>query len=139
MPNYPDVQLFIDGKWREGAEGKTLPIIDPATEVEIGRLAHATRPDLDAALKAAEKGFEIWRNTSVFERYQIMRKAAQLLRERKDDIAWLMTRDQGKPLAQSAMEIVVGADTIDWFAEEARRTYGQVIPARAPGLDSKSN
>ncbi len=134
MPNYPDVQLFIDGKWREGAEGKTLPIIDPATEVEIGRLAHATRPDLDAALKAAEKGFEIWRNTSVFERYQIMRKAAQLLRERKDDIAWLMTRDQGKPLAQSAMEIVVGADTIDWFAEEARRTYGQVIPARAPGV-----
>ena len=67
MPNYPDVQLFIDGKWREGAEGKTLPIIDPATEVEIGRLAHATRPDLDAALKAAEKGFEIWRNTSVFD------------------------------------------------------------------------
>ncbi len=134
MPNYPDVQLFIDGKWREGAEGKTLPIIDPATEVEIGRLAHATRPDLDAALKAAEKGFETWRNTSVFERYQIMRKAAQLLRERKDDIAWLMTRDQGKPLAQSAMEIVVGADTIDWFAEEARRTYGQVIPARAPGV-----
>ncbi|MDG2206016.1 MAG: NAD-dependent succinate-semialdehyde dehydrogenase [Alphaproteobacteria bacterium] len=134
MPNYPDVQLFIDGKWREGAEGKTLPIIDPATEVEIGRLAHATRPDLDAALKAAEKGFEIWRNTSVFERYQIMRKAAQLLRERKDDIAWLMTRDQGKPLAQSAMEIAVGADTIDWFAEEARRTYGQVIPARAPGV-----
>ena len=134
MSNYPHVQLFIDGKWRQGAEGKTLPIIDPATEVEIGRLAHATRPDLDAALKAAEKGFEIWRNTSVFERYQIMRKAAQLLRERKDDIAWLMTRDQGKPLAQSAMEIVVGADTIDWFAEEARRTYGQVIPARAPGV-----
>ena len=134
MPNYPDVQLFIDGKWREGAEGKTLPIIDPATEEEIGRLAHATRPDLDAALEAAEKGFGIWRNTSVFERYQIMRKAAQLLRERKDDIAWLMTRDQGKPLAQSAMEIVVGADTIDWFAEEARRTYGQVIPARAPGV-----
>jgi succinate-semialdehyde dehydrogenase/glutarate-semialdehyde dehydrogenase len=134
MPNYPDIQLFIDGQWRHGAEGKTLPIIDPATEEEIGRLAHATRPDLDAALEAAEKGFGIWRNTSVFERYQIMRKAAQLLRERKDDIAWLMTRDQGKPLAQSAMEIGVGADTIDWFAEEARRTYGQVIPARAPGV-----
>ena len=134
MPSYPDVQLFINGQWRDGAEGKTLPIIDPATEEEIGRLAHATRPDLDAALESAEKGFEIWRNTSVFERYQIMRKAAQLLRERKDDIAWLMTRDQGKPLVQSAMEIGVGADTIDWFAEEARRTYGQVIPPRAPGV-----
>ena len=82
MSNYPDIQLFIDGQWRHGAEGKTLPIIDPATEEEIGRLAHATRPDLDAALEAAEKGFGIWRNTSVFERYQIMRKAAQLLRER---------------------------------------------------------
>ncbi len=134
MPIYPDIQLFIDGQWRDGAEGNTLPIIDPATEEEIGRLAHATRPDLDAALEAAEKGFKVWRNTSAFERYQIMRKAAQLLRERKDNIAWLMTRDQGKPLAQSAMEIGVGADTIDWFAEEARRTYGQVIPARAPGV-----
>lgn len=134
MPGYPDVKLFINGQWRDGAEGKTLPIIDPASEEEIGRLAHATRPDLDAALKAAEKGFEVWRNTSVFERYRIMREAARLLRERKDDIAWLMTRDQGKPLVQSAMEIGVGADTIDWFAEEARRTYGQVIPARAPGV-----
>ncbi|MEM7408222.1 MAG: NAD-dependent succinate-semialdehyde dehydrogenase [Pseudomonadota bacterium] len=134
MPTYPDVQLFINGQWRDGAEGKTLPIIDPATEEEIGRLAHATRPDLDAALEAAEKGFEIWRKTSAFERYQLMRKAANLLRERKEDIAWLMTRDQGKPIAQSTMELAGGADTIDWFAEEARRTYGQVIPARMPGV-----
>ena len=134
MTNYPDVKLYIAGKWRDGQEGKTLPIIDPATEEEIGRLAMATRPDLDEALASTARGFDVWRKTSVFERYQIMRKAANLLRERLDDIAWLMTREQGKPLSQSKLETQVGADTIDWFAEEARRTYGQVIPARAPGV-----
>ena len=134
MTNYPDVKLYIAGNWRDGQEGKTLPIIDPATEEEIGRLAMATRPDLDEALASTQRGFDVWRKTSVFERYQIMRKAANLLRERLDDIAWLMTREQGKPLAQSKLETQVGADTIDWFAEEARRTYGQVIPARAPGV-----
>ena len=134
MTNYPDVKLYIAGKWRDGQEGKTLPIIDPATEEEIGRLAMATRPDLDEALASTARGFDVWRKTSVFERYQIMRKAANLLRERLDDIAWLMTREQGKPLSQSKLETQVGADTIDWFAEEARRTYGQVNPARAPGV-----
>ena len=134
MTNYPDVKLYIAGKWRDDQEGKTLPIIDPATEEEIGRLAMATRPDLDEALASTARGFDVWRKTSVFERYQIMRKAANLLRERLDDIAWLMTREQGKPLSQSKLETQVGADTIDWFAEEARRTYGQVIPARAPGV-----
>ena len=68
MSSYSDVKLFINGQWRDGAEGKTLPIIDPATEEEIGRLAHATRPDLDDALQAAEKGFKVWRDTPVFER-----------------------------------------------------------------------
>lgn len=134
MPEYSDVKLFINGHWRDGADGKTLPIIDPATEQEIGRVAHATRPDFEAAIEAAVKGFEVWRNTSVFDRYAIMRKAAGLLRERKDETAWLMTREQGKPLAQAAMEVAGGADTIDWFAEEARRTYGQVIPARLAGV-----
>jgi succinate-semialdehyde dehydrogenase/glutarate-semialdehyde dehydrogenase len=134
MPTYSDVKLFINGQWCDGAEGKTLPIIDPATEEEIGRLAHATQPDLDAALDAAEKGFQVWRNTSVFERYQIMRKAANLLRERVDHISWLLTKDQGKPLAQAVMEINASADTIDWLAEEGRRAYGHVIPARTLGV-----
>ena len=104
MSSYSDVQLFINGQWRDGAEGKTLPIIDPATEEEIGRLAHATRPDLDDALKAAEKGFKVWRDTPVFERYHVMRKAANLLRERSDHIAELLTRDQGKPIAVQVWE-----------------------------------
>ena len=111
-----------------------MPIIDPATEEEIGRLAMATRTDLDAALDAADKGFKVWREVGAFDRYQIMRKAANLLRERAESIGWLMTREQGKPLGDSVGEIMRGADTIDWFAEEARRTYGQVIPPRAPGI-----
>jgi len=129
--SYPDVHLMIDNVWRPGAEGRTLPIVDPATEETLARLAHATRPDLDAALAACERGFEVWRRTAAFNRSKIMRKAADLLRERADYIAWLMTREQGKPVAQSKMEVLVGADTIDWFAEEARRTYGQIIPSRA--------
>ncbi|MEX0694046.1 MAG: aldehyde dehydrogenase family protein, partial [Rhodospirillales bacterium] len=134
MPSYPDVKLFINGQWRDGADGKSMPIIDPATEEEIGRLAMATRTDLDAALDAADKGFKVWRESGAFDRYQVMRKAANLLRERSENIAWLMTREQGKPLGDSVGEIMRAADTIDWFAEEARRTYGQVIPARAAGI-----
>jgi len=134
MTEYPDIKLFIAGKWRDGKEGKTLPVIDPATEEEIGRLSVATTPDLDEALASAERGFAVWRDVPAYERYRIMRRAADNLRQRKDDIAWLMTREQGKPLLQSALEVAAGADTVDWFAEEARRTYGQVIPARAPGV-----
>ncbi|MBD3813732.1 MAG: polynucleotide adenylyltransferase PcnB, partial [Betaproteobacteria bacterium] len=86
------------------------------------------------ALEAAEKGFQQWRKVSPFDRYKIMRKAANLMRERADTIASIMTREQGKPLAEAKMETMAAADVIDWFSEEARRTYGQIIPARAPGV-----
>ncbi len=131
---YPDTSLFIDGEWRAGEEGKWLEVIDPATGGVIGKVAHATRPDLDAALAAVERGFKVWSAKSAFERAKIMRRAADILRERARDIAAMMTREQGKPLAEAKGEVLAGADTIDWFAEEARRTYGQVIPARAPGV-----
>ena len=133
MPSYPEVRLLLDGEWCQGAGG-WIPVIDPATEEEIGRVAHATEPDLDRALTAAARGFDLWKNTGVLDRAKLMRKAADLLRERADDIAWLMTREQGKPLGQAKAEILGGADTIDWFAEEARRQYGQVIPSRQPGV-----
>ena len=90
--------------------------------------------DLDRALEAAEKGFEVWRRVSAFDRSKLMRKAADLLRERADTIARLMTMEQGKPLAEAKGETLAGADVIDWFAEEARRAYGRVIPARAEGV-----
>lgn len=133
MTAYTDVQLHIDGDWCDGTGG-WIPVVDPATEEEIGRVAWAKQADLDRALAAAEKGFEIWKNTGVMDRVKVMRKAAALLRERADDIAWKMTREQGKPLAQSKGEILAGAETIEWFAEEGRRTYGQVIPSRQPGV-----
>ncbi|WP_290684705.1 MULTISPECIES: NAD-dependent succinate-semialdehyde dehydrogenase [unclassified Haematobacter] len=133
MPAYTDVQLHIDGAWCDGTGG-WIPVVDPATEEEIGRVAWAKQADLDRALAAAEKGFEIWKNTGVMDRVKVMRKAAALLRERADDIAWKMTREQGKPLAQAKGEILAGAETIEWFAEEGRRTYGQVIPSRQPGV-----
>ncbi|WP_430242219.1 NAD-dependent succinate-semialdehyde dehydrogenase [Neorhizobium sp. DAR64861/K0K2] len=135
MQTYPDVKLFINGEWRDAIAGETIEVTDPATDEVIGKIAHARKADLDLALEAADKGFKIWRDTSPFDRSKMMRKAADLLRERADSIAFMMTREQGKPLAQSKMEIMGAADTIDWFAEEARRTYGQIIPARFYGVN----
>ncbi len=132
--NYPDVQLHIDGEWTAAASGRTLEVLNPATGEVNGKLAHAGTADLDRALDATVKGFAVWRKISAYERSKVMRKAADLLRGRADEIARLMTMEQGKPLAEARMETLAGADVIDWFAEEARRTYGRVIPARAEGV-----
>jgi len=131
---YQDVLLHIDGSWRAAGSGQTLDVINPATEEVIGTLARAGTDDLDAALAAAAKGFAVWRALSAYERGKIMRKAADLVRERLEAIAALMTQEQGKPLAESRIEIAGSADVIDWFAEEGRRAYGRVIPARAAGI-----
>ena len=131
---YPNVQLMIDGQWCDAASKKTLPVMNPATGEKIGTVAHAEKADLDRALEAAAKGFQAWRKVGAFDRYKVMRKAADLMRARIDTIAPLMTQEQGKPLAEAKMELAAGADTIDWFAEEGRRAYGRVIPARAPGI-----
>jgi succinate-semialdehyde dehydrogenase/glutarate-semialdehyde dehydrogenase len=130
---YPHIQLFIDGTWGNATAGRTLPVM-PATGEPIGTVAHADTSDLDRALEAADKGFRAWRKVSAFDRSKVMRKAADLLRERADAIAPLLTLEQGKPLGDSKGETLAGADVIDWFAEEARRAYGRVIPARAEGV-----
>lgn len=131
---YPNVSLFISGRWREAQNGRTLPVINPATEEVVGTVAHASIHDLEEAVAASAKGFTVWRAISAFERSKIMRKAAELLRSRADDIARIMTIEQGKPLAEARIETLGAADTIDWLAEEARRAYGRVVPARAPGV-----
>jgi succinate-semialdehyde dehydrogenase/glutarate-semialdehyde dehydrogenase len=131
---YSDVKLFINGEWSEGSEGKSEPIFNPATGQAIGRLAHASRADLDHALEAAQKGFDTWRKVSAFDRYKLLRKAADIIRSRADTISQLMTQEQGKPLAEARMETVAAGDIMDWFAEEARRTYGRIVPARAEGV-----
>ena len=127
---YIDTQLFIDGKWQQPAEGKSLPVVNPATGKEIGRVAHAGRPDLDRALQAAQKGFEVWRDMVPAERSKIMRKAAALMRERAGEIAPLLTQEQGKPLAEAKAETLAAGDIIDWFAEEGFRVYGRLVPSR---------
>ena len=131
---YPDVQLHIDGAWTASRAGKSIPVMNPATGETNGAVAHAERADLDAALEATVRGFAVWRRVSAFDRSKLLRKAADLLRSRAVEIARLMTLEQGKPLAEAKGEALAGADVIDWFAEEARRTYGRVIPARAEGV-----
>ena len=131
---YPDISLMIDGGWTKSAGGKTIPVLNPATGDEIGTIPQADHSDLERAARAAEKGFAAWRKVSAFDRYKVMRKAAELLRGRADDVAKIMTLEQGKPLAEARMEIANASDVIDWFAEEGRRAYGFVIPARADGF-----
>lgn len=132
--DYPHVLLHIDGRWRPSGSGRTIPIVSPASEEVIGTVAHADRSDLEEAVSAAEKGFKIWRAISSYERSKIMRKAADLMRERADTIARLMTMEQGKVLAEAKVETMTAADIIEWFAEEGRRAYGRMIPARLPGV-----
>ena len=128
--SYSDVQLFIGGKWGPGGEGLAMDVLNPATEQMIGKVAVATKSDLDAALESAQLGFEEWGAMSAYTRSNILRNAAIILRERADMIAGILTLEQGKPLAQAKAEVLAGAEFIEWSAEEARRTYGLVIPAR---------
>ena len=130
--NYPDTHLFLNGEWREAAAKESLEIINPATEEVIGKVSHARKEDLDIALNAAESAFNSWKNVSAYERSKILRKAADIVRSKADQIATLMTIEQGKPLIEAKMETMGAADSIDWYAEEGRRAYGRIIPSRAP-------
>ena len=130
--NYPDTHLFLNGEWKEATAKETLEIINPATEEVIGKVSHARKEDLDIALNAAENAFNSWKNVSAYERSKILRKAADIVRSKADQIATLMTMEQGKPLIEAKMETMGAADSIDWYAEEGRRAYGRIIPSRAP-------
>lgn len=128
---YTSTQLFIDGQWRDAHDGASLPVHNPATGLEIGRVARAGQADLDAALSAAERGFQVWRDLAPIERSRTMRRAAALLRERVDAIAQLLTQEQGKPLAEAKVEVQSAADITEWFADEGLRVYGRIVPSRS--------
>lgn len=127
---YPDLKLYVGGEWRKSTED--LPVINPATEEEIGRLPKASLRDLDDALSAAVEGFAIWRRTAPRERCNVIRRAAALMRERQEEIARAITLEHGKPLPQARLEVIRGAEFFEWDAGEAMRTYGRVIPSK-PG------
>jgi succinate-semialdehyde dehydrogenase/glutarate-semialdehyde dehydrogenase len=131
MPRYPDLQLYIGGGWKKTAGGQ--PVLNPADESVIGAVPIASRSDLDAALQAAAEGFETWRKTAPAKRAEIMRKAAALMRERIEEIAYSITLEHGKPIAQSRLEVVRGCEFFEWDAAEGQRTYGRVIPSE-PGI-----
>jgi succinate-semialdehyde dehydrogenase/glutarate-semialdehyde dehydrogenase len=133
-PMYPDTNLFIDGVWTAGGGGRSLDVINPATGAVVGHVACADLADLERAAAAADRGFQIWKAKSAYERCIIMRKAAELLRARVTEIATVLTIEQGKPITESINEANGAADIIDWFAEEGRRCYGRVVPPRAANV-----
>uniref|UniRef100_UPI0033402A42 NAD-dependent succinate-semialdehyde dehydrogenase n=1 Tax=Castellaniella defragrans TaxID=75697 RepID=UPI0033402A42 len=129
---YTPLALYIDGEFLGGEGRHEQAVINPATGEILGHLPHARPEDLQRALDAAQRAFGQWRHSSPMERSAILRQVAQLTRERAEDIAHAMTLDQGKPLAESRGEIIGCADHADWHAEECRRIYGRIIPARKP-------
>lgn len=133
-PTYDPLYLFIDGEWVPADSRDTAPVINPANGAVLGRVPLATAADLDHALAVSQRAFETWRQTPPFERAHILKKAADLMRERGQHIARLMTLEEGKPLAESQDEVLRAAEYFEWFAEEARRIDGRVVPASRPGV-----
>ena len=128
---YPDLQLYIGGRWRKTKAGQ--PVLNPADESVIGQVPVATRLDMDDALSAAGEGFKVWSRTAPAERAQVMLKAAALMRKRVEEIANSITLEHGKPLAEARMEVVRGCEFFEWDAAEGQRVYGRVIPSK-PGI-----
>jgi len=123
---------FIDGKWQASSNNETYDVINPATEEVIGKASKASREDVQKALKSAEKGLKIWRDTSPWKRSYIIRKIADTMREKQDVLAKWMTLEVGKPLAEGIGEVGGAADIFEWNAEETKRIYGQTVESRFP-------
>jgi succinate-semialdehyde dehydrogenase/glutarate-semialdehyde dehydrogenase len=131
---YTSLEHYIDGNWVKPTGSKAQDVVNPSTSKAIGEIGHASKADLDKALAAADKGFKTWRKVSSFERGKILRKAADLVRERADEIAKVLTQEQGKVLMEAKMEVMSAGDIIDWYSAEGQRAYGRIIPARADGV-----
>jgi succinate-semialdehyde dehydrogenase/glutarate-semialdehyde dehydrogenase len=122
-----DLQLFIDGAWRSGEERDAFPVVNPATGDTIAEVPLASTSDLDEALAAAERAWPEWRALDVEKRGAILRRTADLLRERAEHIGALLTQEQGKPLHEAKAEVIGSAQMFDFYAEEAKRAYGRVL------------
>ncbi len=131
---YANLELFIDGQWLNGDGRAGQDVINPATEKPLARLPHASTADLDRALEAAKKGFATWRAVSAYERAKVIRKAADLMRERYDAISKILVQEQGKAYPEARAEVRTSADIIEWYAEEGRRAYGRIVPGAFKGI-----
>lgn len=125
-------QLYYGGQWRDGSAGETRPVTDPATGEVLAQVAVATVEDVDAAVEAAAEAFRSWSRTPAPQRAKLLRRWYDLVVERADELAAILTAEQGKPLAEARGEVLYGAGFIEWFAEEAKRLYGEVIPTNNP-------
>jgi succinate-semialdehyde dehydrogenase / glutarate-semialdehyde dehydrogenase len=125
--------FYINGQWHDAQDGKRLAVINPATEETIAEVAFGTRADCKAAIDAASKALPGWMKLTAYDRAKVLKKTADLMRERADKIARDLTMEQGKPLPEAKAEVLHSADTFEWFAEEGKRAYGQIIPNSAPG------
>jgi succinate-semialdehyde dehydrogenase/glutarate-semialdehyde dehydrogenase len=131
---YKDYGCFINGKWVVASDLQVKEVSSPVTGELIGLIPAATASDLQAALDSAQKGFKTWRAVSPWDRSAILRKTADLLRERNSQYAILMSTETGKPIAQAEGEWRDAADQFEWYAEETKRIYGQTIEARLPEI-----
>ena len=129
---YEKYGQFIDGKWLKSASGETYDVINPATEEILGKASKANSEDIQKALKSAEKGLKIWRDTSPWERAKIIRKISELMRKKSDVLSRWMTLEVGKPLAEGAGEVSGAADIFEWNSEETKRIYGETNQSRFP-------
>lgn len=128
------IELLIDGEWRQGSEGQTLPLVNPATEEILGHVPCASKEDLDHALDASHRSFLTWKKVTPAARWKVLNRAAELIEDRKVQIARTLTMENGKSLAEAAGELQFCADAIRWYGEEGKRAYGRVIPARSPDI-----
>jgi len=131
---YRKLAFYIDGEFFDADGGPGSEVVNPATGQVIGRLPHVGVTELDRAVAAAERAFPGWRRTSPLARSDLLRQVAALVRERAPGIARDITLDEGKPLAEALVEVESCAEHVEWHAEECRRVYGRVIPARQPDV-----
>ena len=129
---YEKYGQFIDGKWQKSSSGETYDVINPATEEVIGKASKANGEDIQKALKSAEKGLKIWRNTSPWERSKIIRKISELMKQRVDILSKWLTLEVGKPLTEGPGEIGGAADIFEWNSEETKRIFGEINQSRFP-------
>ncbi len=127
---YEKFGQFINGKWQSSSSNETYEVINPATEEVLGKASKANSKDIQLALKSAEKGLEVWKNTSPWERSKILRNISDLIRKKKDILSKWLTLEVGKPISEAPGEVGGAADIFEWNSEETKRIFGEINQSR---------